>query len=114
MVGSAVSALNSTTLTAPTILDDYVQNIDGGYVRIANLVVVNIRCTIKTAFPSTWAGILSGFPKPIVRNSTNDGAVAISNNQNLKLSIDGNGKLWSNSAANLGDMLLITGTYFAK
>ena len=114
MVGNAVSALNSTSLTEPTVLDDYVENVVGGYVRIANLVVVNIRCTIKTAFPATWAGIMSGFPKPIVRNNTNDGAIAVSNNQNLKLSIDGNGKLWSNSAGTLGDMVLITCTYMAK
>ena len=78
------------------------------------MVIVNVRFSVAVAFPSSWASVMTGFPKPIVRYNTNDSGIAVANNLNLNLTIGGNGQLWSNSEATMGSRVCMSCVYFTK
>lgn len=67
---------NPTIYTKP-IKDSKITSIDsGGYVRIGNLVNVNIRCTVGTAV-AQYATLFTGLPKPVYDTGLSIGAGVI-------------------------------------
>ena len=92
----------------------YVSSIEGGFIRIGNMVVVNIRCTTIREISATWTWLMSGFPYPIVQNGQTLGGVFVSNNKNLECVITGVGNLYINTAIASGTDLIFTCTYFTK
>lgn len=92
LVGSAVSALNSTIYNAvsPVYVGGSISitDITGGYIRIGNLVIVNIRCTAGTDIPVNTA-MCSGLPRPLLSQSAT--ATCVTNNLNYFISLLGTG-----------------------
>ena len=92
LVGSAVSALNSSVFSPVTSVfvggSIAFTGITGGYIRIGNLVVVNVRCTAATNIPVDTA-MLAGLPRPLLTQSLT--AACVTNNLNYFISLLGMG-----------------------
>ena len=114
LVGGLATALSSTSFSTVSAADNKVSNIEGGYIRIGNLVVVNIRCVTNANLPASWTIIMSGLPKPIVRNNESSGAVSCANNKFADIVVNGVGSIACSSAVSTGENLIISGTYFTK
>ena len=114
MVGSAVSALNSSAYNAVSSASSYVKDIEGGYIQIGKLVIVNIRCTVNTEITSSTA-FITGLPKSIVQYNQGYGAASVSNNIQKTINVLGNGSIGvGNDTIPVGTVMILSATYMAK
>ena len=115
LVGSATNALFSTAFNTVTSVSTYVKNIEGGYIQIGNLVVVNVRCTVNVAIPSSTA-FIDGLPKPLIQYNAGYGGASASNNKHYSISVIGTGSLayGGNDPIPVNDTLIINAVYLAK
>lgn len=81
---------------------------DGGYCKIGNLVIVNLRL-VPSANITAGNTLVSGLPKPQTMNNLNKTAVA--NNQNANLTVDASGGLFCSTALSSGSSLILSVTY---
>lgn len=81
---------------------------DGGYCKIGNLVVVNMRL-VPSANITAGNTLVSGLPKPQTMSNLNKTAVA--NNQNANLTVDASGGLFCSTALTSGSSLILSVTY---
>ena len=107
------SGLLATAFQSVTPVGNYLSDITGGYVRIGNLVVVNIRCTIANATPESWTVVLSGLPYTLIQYGQGSSGAPLSNNKGADMAITGAGTIASATALTTGT-LLISGVYLAK
>ena len=112
--GAVYSKISPTSFSTVSAIGSYISNIEGGYARIGNLVVINIRCTVNTAIPSTWTTLISGFPYPVVKYETGSSGLALTNNQKADMALTGAGQIASSTAIAAGTTLLIDGVYITK
>ena len=119
MVGGLATSLTTTSYSTVTAQENRVINIEGGYIKIGNLVVVNLRCVANIAIPSAWNVLMNGFPKPIIRYNESGSAIALacypgSDSSNAGFVINGVGSLLNTNPVGQGDSLVISGAYFTK
>ena len=107
------SGLSATSYQTVTPVGNYVSNIEGGYVRIGNIVVVNIRCTVANVTPASWTVILSGLPYTLIQYGQGVSGAPLSNTKGADMAITGAGTIASATALTTGT-LLISGVYIAK
>ena len=112
--GAVYSKISPTSFSTVSAVGNYITGIDGGYARIGNLVVVNIRCTVNTAIPSSWTNLMQGLPYPVLKNGTGSSAVVLANNKLADIVITGVGQISSSTAIASGTTLIISGTYITK
>ena len=112
--GAVYSKISPTSFSTVSAIGSYISNIEGGYARIGNLVVINIRCTVNTAIPSTWTTLISGFPYPVVKYKAGSSGLALTNNQKADMALTGAGQIASSTAIAAGTTLLIDGVYITK
>lgn len=112
--GAVYGAISPTSFNTVSAIGNYITGIEGGYARIGNLVVINIRCTVNTAIPSTWTTLISGFPYPVVKYGTGSSGLALTNNQKADMALTGAGQIASATAIASGTTLLISGVYITK
>lgn len=112
--GAVYSKISPTSFSTVSAIGSYISNIEGGYAKIGNLVVVNIRCTVNTAVPSSWTNLMQGLPYPVLKNGTGSSAVALANNKLADIVITGVGQISSSTAIASGTTLIISGTYITK
>lgn len=112
--GAVYSKISPTSFSTVSAVGNYITGIEGGYARIGNLVVVNIRCTVNTAIPSSWTNLMQGLPYPVVKYGTGSSAVALTNNKLADIVITGVGQISSSTAIASGTTLIISGTYITK
>ena len=93
---------------------NYISDIEGGYIRIGNLVLVDIRCTVQNAIPSDWTIVMAGLPYPIVQYAGGSTGATLVNNQGGAMAVTGVGSIGSYSSVPVGTTLVITGAYMAK
>lgn len=119
LVGSAVSALNSSVFSPVTSVlvggSIAFTDITGGYIRIGNLVVVNVRCKAATNIPVDTA-MLAGLPRPLLTQSLT--AACVTNNLNYFISLLGTGNdarisNGSTGAIESGTSLILSCVYMA-
>lgn len=120
MVGSAVSALNSTVFS-PVYSTNLIggskacTDITGEYIRIGNLVVVNIRCE-AAAYIDINTAMLYGLPRPLITQSVT--AACVHNNLNYFISLLGTGsdaRISNGSTGTIesGTLLIMSCVYIA-
>lgn len=119
MVGGLATSLTTTSYDTVSVTENRVSNVEGGYIKIGNLVVVNLRCVANIAIPSAWNVLMTGFPKPILRYNESGSAIALacypgSDSSNAGFVINGVGALLNTNPVGQGDTLVISGTYFTK
>ena len=107
------SGLLATSYQTVSPIGNYISDIEGGYVKIGNLIVINIRCTVDNATPATWTTLLSGLPYPIVQYRQGSSGSPLSNNKGADMAITGAGIIASATAIATGT-LLISGVYMSK
>ena len=112
--GAVYSKISPTSFSTVSAVGNYITGIEGGYARIGNLVVVNIRCTVNTAIPSSWTNLMQGLPYPVLKNGTGSSAVVLANNKLADIVITGVGQISSSTAIASGTTLIISGTYITK
>ena len=83
---------------------------DGGYYKIGNLVIVNMRI-LPSANITAGNSLVSNLPKPQKMNNLNK--VAVANNQNANLTVDASGNLFCSTALNSGSSLILSVTYLS-
>lgn len=107
------SGLLATSYNTVSAVGNYISDIEGGYVKIGNLVVVNIRCTVANATPGSWTVVLSGLPYTLIQYGQGSSGAPLSNNKGADMAITGAGTIASATALATGT-LLISGVYIAK
>ncbi len=109
------SGLLATTFIAVQTANNYVSNIEGGYIRIGNLVIVNIRCTVNIAIP-TSSPFISGLPYPIIQYGQGYGGASVTNNRGYNMTLIGTGSIAHSEADPIpvNTTLIMSTAYFAK
>lgn len=112
--GAVYSAISPTSFNTVSVIGNYITGIEGGYAKIGNLVVVNIRCTVNTAIPASWTNIMQGLPYPVVKYGTGSSGVSLANNQRADIALTGVGQIASSTAIASGTTLIISSVYITK
>ena len=112
--GAVYSAISPTSFNTVSAIGNYITGIEGGYAKIGNLVVVNIRCTVNTAIPASWTNIMQGLPYPVVKYGTGSSGVSLANNQRADIALTGVGQIASSTAIASGTTLIISSVYITK
>lgn len=111
---SQISTINSTAYNAVSSASSYVKDIEGGYIQIGKLVIVNIRCTVNTEITSSTT-FITGLPKSIVQYNQGYGAASVSNNIQKTINVLGNGSIGvGNDTIAVGTVMVLSASYMAK
>jgi len=97
-------------------INNYVKNIEGGFVKIGKLVIVNLRCVVNSEIPINTA-FISGFPKPIIQYNADYGATALTTNNLAKsIAVSGNGDIRnaSDGVLAVNTTMILSTVYMAK
>lgn len=110
-----ILSLLPTAYTAPTASSQYsVSIVTGGYAKIGNLCIVNIRCSVGSSIPS-GINFFYGLPAPVADSSLADGTAicALNNNKGIYLAITKQGNIANTSGAAIAatDPLILSGMY---
>ena len=107
------SGLSETTYNTITALGGYISGINGGYIKIGNLVIVNIRCTVDTETPNSWTNIFSGLPYSIIQYGQGGSGASLINNKFVDMAVTGTGLIVAATTIPIGT-LVISGVYMTK
>lgn len=83
--------------------------LSGGYAKLGNIVIINIRFSVSRNF-STASEIITNFPQ----SKTSQNAVVLSSNNGYEILILQNGKLYTNSAIPSGTTVIASGIYLCN
>jgi hypothetical protein len=108
---NAINAMFSQTRTAPTIYDNRVTNLQGGYIKVGNLVFVSVffQASYTT---SGYATYLSGFPVPGPARVALAAQGMGSNPPHLQASIESNGYLRLYGMVGSNESISLSGVYY--
>ena len=109
------AALSPSAIQAVTpTIDNYVQIDGGGYVRIGNLVIVQIRATWLQSC-SEGLAIIRGLPKPLLNYDVYTAGASVVNNFHKNMSVMGNGTIaWVDGVSPSSGGLVLSAVYICK
>ena len=110
------SGLSATAYTPVQTVANHVKNIEGGYIRIGNLVIANIRCTVNAEIP-TGGAFIDGLPYPIIQYGQSYGGASVSNNKGYGMTVMGTGSIGygeGSGAIPINTTLIMSVAYFTK